>query len=382
MDAYSKSLGLAIFQIALYAVAWGVAARILPSERRALLHWAGFNALLALGLLACSLRGPERSWWAFNGANIATLAAFVLMQRGCHIFLNGPSGARLSPWIWLPPLAVLLLMPPTAQWAPWRVLLAYGGQGLVLLQAFIGLRQPLRQEFGRLTQWALLAPMLLVALLNLGSAFNQLRAWPVPQELQIASQFNQGLLYSYLAGTGAFAIGFMAVLTYRLTARLREASLRDELTGLLNRRALNEYLAAHWHRHLRRRFPLALAMVDLDHFKQVNDSQGHAAGDAVLRRTAELFRQHLRREDLVGRMGGEEFLLVLPDTSIEAAQALCERLRSLAHAQSLGVTMSLGLTMADAADGEAEAAVRRADAALYRAKAEGRDRVVVLTPAP
>ncbi|MBB5204689.1 diguanylate cyclase (GGDEF)-like protein [Inhella inkyongensis] len=373
--------GLVTFQVGLYGLAWLIAARMLPSERPAILSWAGFKAMLALGLWLLSQRDAQRSWWAYNGANLATLLAMLLMVRGCLIFLRHPPPPRAWNALWLLPLAALLLLPPSQDAAPWRVVVAYGGQGLLLLLAFFVLRQPLRAEFGRWPSWGLMAPMLGFALHNLGAAARQLWHWPLAQELQMNSTFNIAIFYSYLMATGVFAIGFMAVLTHRLTARLREASMHDELTGLLNRRAMNEYLRNQWHRHLRRRHPLALVMVDLDHFKRVNDTLGHAGGDAVLRATAALFRKHLRREDLVARMGGEEFLLLLPDTPEPAAQALCERLRQLAHDEQLGVTLSLGLTMVAAEDGDAEVAVRRADAALYRAKTEGRDRVVS-APAP
>ena len=375
-------LWLVAFQLGLHALAWLVAARLLREERHALLNWAAFNALLALGLLLCGWRDGERGWWVYNGVNVLTLLGFALMRRGVERFVrSGRSDAsqalQLAPWL-LP----LLLLPPGAEWAPWRVLLAFGGQAFLMTVTAWSLAQPMRAEFGRWAQLGLVLPTATIAGLNAAAALRQLAAWPVAQEIQLGTDFNLGLLYAYLAGSACFGVGFLAVVTQSLTQRLREASQRDSLTGLLNRRALSEYLEAQWHRHLRRRYPLALVMVDLDHFKQVNDSLGHAAGDAVLRRTADLFRQHLRREDMVGRMGGEEFLLVLPDTPQDAALALAERLRLLAHAQELGVSMSLGLTMASVDDGTAEEAVRRADAALYRAKAAGRDQVVVIEPAP
>ncbi|MBH9579085.1 GGDEF domain-containing protein [Inhella proteolytica] len=375
-------LWLVAFQIGLHALAWLVAARLLREERRALLNWAGFNALLAIGLVLCGMRDGERGWWVYNGVNLITLLAFGLMRRGVELFLRSgrsdlQQALQLAPWV-LP----LLLLPPTTDWAAWRVLAAFGGQAFVMAVTAWSLARPMHREFGRWAQLGLVLPTAVIAGLNASAALRQVAAWPVPQEIQLGTDFNQGLLYAYLAGTACFGVGFLAVVTQRLTHRLREASQRDALTGLLNRRALSEYLEAQWHRHLRRRYPLALVMVDLDHFKLVNDSNGHAAGDAVLRRTAELFRQHLRREDLVGRMGGEEFLLVLPDTPKDAALALAERLRQLAHAQALGVSMSLGLTMASADDGTAEEAVKRADAALYRAKAQGRDRVVCIEPPP
>jgi len=370
----SDLMWLVAFQLVLNALAWVLAGHLLREERRALWHWAAFNTLLALSLLLLGLRGSERSWWAFNGANVLTLLGFALMRRGSEQFsASGRSDLSqallVAPW-----LLLLLLIPPTLEWASARTCVAYFGQAVVLFAQLQSCAPALRREFGRRTHHALLVPMAIIAAVNATQGLRQLWNWSQPLELHRDLGMNYALLYSYLAGTAIFGFGFLVVVVKRLTVRLREASQRDELTGLLNRRAMNEFLDGQWHRHLRRRYPLALVMVDLDHFKRINDSQGHAAGDAVLRRTAELFRQHLRREDLVGRMGGEEFLLLLPDTTEDAAFALAERLRHQAEVEGLGVTLSMGLTMARADDADAAVAVQRADAALYRAKAGGRNR--------
>jgi diguanylate cyclase (GGDEF)-like protein len=154
----------------------------------------------------------------------------------------------------------------------------------------------------------------------------------------------------------------------------------DALTGLANRREL----ARRWPELLRHAeaagLPLAVAMVDADHFKPINDTHGHAVGDRVLVTLAQLMRATTRTGDLVARTGGEEFLLVLPDTAPERAQEVCERLRRrvaehdwTALAPGLAVTLSIGLAGSPPLD--AAVLVQRADAALYRAKQAGRNRV-------
>jgi diguanylate cyclase (GGDEF)-like protein len=163
--------------------------------------------------------------------------------------------------------------------------------------------------------------------------------------------------------------------------QVRLESRRDELTRLGNRREAElrwpEILAE----AQRTGAPLAVAMVDLDHFKNINDSHGHAVGDAVLVALAAIVRDNTRVADLVARIGGEEFLVVLPDTPPERAHEVCERLRQRveAHdwsgaAEGLAVTLSIGLVHAPPYD--ADALMARADAALYAAKAAGRNRVV------
>jgi two-component system cell cycle response regulator len=158
----------------------------------------------------------------------------------------------------------------------------------------------------------------------------------------------------------------------RLEAQLRE----DALTGLSNRRAILTQLggvvsAARRHGH-----PLSIAILDLDHFKRVNDSHGHKIGDHVLVTAAHAVGTHLREEDQLGRLGGEEFLVLLPDTNVEAAVLVAEKLRvAVACAPTaVPVTVSIGLATWD---GEApEDLLQRADEALYGAKDAGRDRVM------
>jgi len=131
-------------------------------------------------------------------------------------------------------------------------------------------------------------------------------------------------------------------------------------------------------------FPLSVIFTDIDHFKSINDSLGHDAGDEVLKQFAQCLKTHIQREDLLARWGGEEFVLLMPLTTAEEAFEVAERLRKLLAEQSwpsgLKVSASFGVAQAPGhSDGEAgvEAAMRAADQAMYRAKREGRDRVVL-----
>ncbi len=146
----------------------------------------------------------------------------------------------------------------------------------------------------------------------------------------------------------------------------------DSLTGLPNRRTLDEQLPREMARARRTESDLCLAIIDLDHFKHYNDTRGHLAGDEMLRRCAMAWDSELRGEDTIVRFGGEEFLVVLPDTRPEQATEIVERLRA---ATPEGQTCSAGLACWDFVE-TAEDLVGRADSALYRAKAAGRDRLV------
>jgi diguanylate cyclase (GGDEF)-like protein len=171
----------------------------------------------------------------------------------------------------------------------------------------------------------------------------------------------------------------------RLREKLREQAVQDPLTGLFNRRHLEDSLVRELHRAQRSQYPLCLAMLDLDRFKQFNDSFGHHAGDALLCALAQLLRQHLRDSDIVCRYGGEEFVIVLPNSPLVNTLERLEHIRGLVKEmqtrygqQLLGpVTISAGVAEAQDHGFEAREILRVADEALFRAKRAGRDRVVV-----
>jgi diguanylate cyclase (GGDEF)-like protein len=158
----------------------------------------------------------------------------------------------------------------------------------------------------------------------------------------------------------------------------------DPLTGLHNRRTFFELSAERFAAAVRGDAPTAAIMLDIDHFKRVNDTHGHAVGDDVIKEVAARLRGVLRRDDLLGRYGGEEFVLLLPGTSAADAAYLAERLRHTVadtpiatRTGPLQVTVSVGATQLQAADSIVEDALARADEALYRAKQGGRNQVVV-----
>jgi diguanylate cyclase (GGDEF)-like protein/PAS domain S-box-containing protein len=171
----------------------------------------------------------------------------------------------------------------------------------------------------------------------------------------------------------------------RLRKRLNEQATRDPLTGLFNRRYMEDTLSREVHRALRSRTPLCLAMLDLDYFKRFNDTYGHDAGDLVLREVGRMLREHLRRSDVACRYGGEEFVLVLPDSSLADTQQrldqirlLFERLETRHDGALLGsITLSAGVASAPEHGATGEELLRAADVALYAAKHAGRNAVVV-----
>ncbi len=169
-----------------------------------------------------------------------------------------------------------------------------------------------------------------------------------------------------------------------LHEQLREQALCDPLTGLYNRRYLDEFFDRELARAQRENLPLALALIDLDHFKQLNDEYGHLVGDDVLKSVAQHLLDNLRSTDAVFRIGGEEFLLILPGLNAQAAHARLESLRmqlaSVDHPTRMGtmpVTLSAGIAVWPANGGQLDALLHAADIALYAAKRGGRNRIAL-----
>lgn len=197
-------------------------------------------------------------------------------------------------------------------------------------------------------------------------------------------------LLSFYAVTIASSFAFLLMHKERSDRAAYELATTDSLTGVYNRRTFKELADPLLSRARSACTPAALLLLDIDHFKRVNDTYGHLAGDAVLARFARLVRGCLRKDDVLARYGGEEFVVMLPGTSRIEASALAERIREevsrtplYGETATVAVTVSVGVS---AATGEQlpllEVLLGRADEALYTAKAEGRNRVVIGTPLP
>lgn len=171
----------------------------------------------------------------------------------------------------------------------------------------------------------------------------------------------------------------------KLRESLHNLAIRDQLTGLYNRRYIEESFERELLRAKRNSLHLGVVMIDIDHFKRFNDTLGHAAGDALLRALGKFLLQNIRRSDIVCRYGGEEFLLILPETSlgiaVQRAETLCEKVKKLQveHENRLleHITLSLGVAVFPDNGETMDAIIKAADTALYRAKEEGRNRVCV-----
>jgi len=175
---------------------------------------------------------------------------------------------------------------------------------------------------------------------------------------------------------------FLMMCAQRVQRQLQHAAAIDFLTGLPNRRTISATAEARIRTAQRLNFDMAVAIIDVDHFKSINDRLGHEAGDGALRHVAQVLASNARTANMVGRIGGEEFVVLLEGSSIEQAEVAAERLRAaVEHApflfndQTITLTISVGLSAMLPSDTDFSAILRRADNAMYQAKAKGRNRV-------
>jgi diguanylate cyclase (GGDEF)-like protein len=241
-------------------------------------------------------------------------------------------------------------------------------------------RPPMGHEAPRRSLWYAVAG----AILSLGAPVGLLllRELIAPQPLS-DELLAERIAYLYVLIATAIALALFGFIIGRQTDRLAALSQTDALTGLANRRALSSLLEKEIRRSVRYGTPASLLLIDVDGLKQVNDNQGHSAGDRVLRSVADAITEALRDTDVGARWGGDEFAIIAPNTTAEAARRSAERLvvrvaEASGHHPWHSTTVSVGIATFDPAytiDCDLESLLRAADDALYRAKTSGRNQV-------
>ena len=300
----------------------------------------------------------------------------------------------------------------TGPWVGWWWLVPLAAAGLAFGVADRFLKRSARPERWAAAAWAVSPLMIAVSVALTGAADSPATSWFALPAVTLMTRFERRGVFAGMAYLVALILGSTvaidpgAVLEYPPLAispmvltiacvllagavvqsdrEHRREAVIDPLTGLLNRTALAQRFAELGHRDALDATPVSLLLGDLDHFKRINDEHGHAVGDAVLRDAAYAMRSALRALDLVYRVGGEEFLVVLPGASAEEAMEVGERLREAVAGCSrpgIPVTMSFGVATGIGPSGDPAALFASADVALYSAKRDGRDRVRAATGA-
>ena len=374
-------LAASLLVLLIASLLWLVFAFGLKLQPRAAKAMAVANGCLTLALLLSGLRGElERPWLTIYAADIAGTAAFVLL-----CLVPAWMGDARPPWrpaLVLAGLAALLLPGFVLGWSMrWHATVLYGIQahllGLATWQAYRLVRSHTRQPLALVLSLPLSALTLLLVARAVEPLF-----WPGnTPDLRAGSGFNVAWLWAGLVlGMVVNAVVAFLVLA-QLILHIRSLTLFDPLTGILNRRAMGQALELA-HARWRRGEPYALVLLDMDHFKALNDQLGHGAGDQALKELVEALKPCVRDVDALGRWGGEEFLILLSDTDLAGAALVAERMRANLEAQTLRwgqaqrqLTASFGIAEALAADLHPEAVLMRADQGLYQAKQQGRNLV-------
>ncbi len=352
-------------------------------RRDYLRHWAAALASTFVGMLLFGLRGVAPDLLTVLLANLMLLGNLLFTISGYQRLFGQPVPWRAMLLFSLGVFGAYGWFIYVDDSYPVRVLLFSGT--LVLLSAVSAVllwRQ--RRRLG----WTLLvlpigAHLLQCAMGSLRFVLTLSDPGSGGTHLQAAGPVHIAAIMLNSAAVMALAFGFLALHAGHLLEELNQQASTDALTGLANRRGFEPALQVEWQRHRRLGTPLTLLAIDIDHFKQINDRHGHAAGDAALRHLGQVLRQQLRPYDLSARVGGEEFCVVQSGMGAEEAVQAAERLRTAdlcfgrdAQGQPLQMTISIGLATARTDDRDIAQLLARADAALYLAKAEGRNRVV------
>lgn len=376
---------LTSLQLLLYALVWALSAAIHKEERPALLHWLGFALAAAAQAALVAWRPAGPVWLTHAGSSLATILSLAFAGRGVLVFLRVRRHDAL--WCGLPLLALLVLAGIGPADTPTRVAVTAGFNALLLMAAFVPARPAFVLEFGVRMAVVASLPVLAQLALNLfllGWGLRQL-----PLDIGGASGVSTGTWAVALVSAGTFNFLFVFLVTLRLLNRLRSQASLDALTGLANRRALQERLQLEWERARRYGAPFVVIAADVDHFKRINDQHGHAMGDRALQLIAQTLQAHVRETDQLSRVGGEEFMVLMPQArAAHDGRLLAERLRAAvaglqlrtATGEALALSASFGVAEFQPEDGHGDGLLRRADQALYEAKRQGRNGVCLWPP--
>ncbi|MBN2691893.1 MAG: GGDEF domain-containing protein [Burkholderiaceae bacterium] len=367
-------------QQSIFAVAWLAISKFAGLARLSARYWAVFCGVGSVSILLLALRGNSPDLLSYQVADVLLVVSATAARHASALFFDRPT-PRLEHGLIIG-LAILGagLTGTSVRLEEWRIAVVCLLIAWIAVRAVWGVHANMAREFGPTISLALHIPTLIVAaaLLWRGAAVFLGNADAL--NYRSAHLVNELLTLLLLLVASFLSLVYGGMLMARLVRRLRDLALKDTLTGLLNRRAAQELLEREWAAYRQKDLPFCVLMIDIDHFKHINDAYGHAVGDKVLTGLAARLREGTRPSDHAARMGGEEFLVFLPQTELPSARAAAERLRQhiatwTLEPEHLTVTVSIGVAQATAADQAFDDLLIRADSALYAAKAAGRNQV-------
>jgi diguanylate cyclase (GGDEF)-like protein len=378
MDVLTASIALILVQLSTALVMTGIY-RATPSES-CTRYWALSGFSVAVGVLLIVLNGGAPNTAILLIGNNLLILGLGLQWRGIRAFYRRP--AAYAGWV---VCAAFFL---SFAWLLYRHA-TVGDRALLSSLAVLALlllefREVIGGSRGN-SSFASALTLGALAVLIVAYVVRVVGAIVAPPDFFPGSGVNLSISVIYMVPTmGGLLLWCGLLLLYfeRIVAEKHELVIRDELTGLLNRRAINAAGERQIRFAARMKLPLTVAFVDIDHFKRINDTLGHAGGDVAVARVAALLQHTCRNVDLVGRYGGDEFCIIFPGLDTAAASAVGERLvQAVRHEKLPGigrVTISVGLAVLTVPEALAwNELLRRADSALYLAKQQGRDCFIV-----
>ena len=350
------------------------------TQYRGMGWWSLALALEGAGFLLLSLQGLLTPLFSVIIANTLIVSGLMSVMAGVNAFYG-----RDKPWLARSLLflalfaAFLYYFTYMAPSVDARIIIISITLGVMALATAVQLSAN-TPNVTRSTAYFVLSGFVLFALFYLGRAWSVVQT-PVADSAE-AARLHEMTLVVFIVLIGWFSFGFVWMALYRTALDMQMLMKIDTLTGAYMRGALFEILSDEMQRAERNDRPLSIVMMDLDHFKRLNDTLGHVMGDEALKKSVETVLSNIRMFDKIGRYGGEEFIIVLPETEGKNAVKVAERLRLAVAEISIGsasrqlpVSASFGVTQLMAGDTR-EQFIERVDSALYRAKEGGRNRVV------
>ncbi len=361
---------------------WLSARTFPPNERESLYIWITALIMQPIGWTLFMIRGTSTDLLLTFGANLFLILSFAELTRALRRFIDLPE--RRLPMVLLATLtaAAMGLVARFVGNFSMLVIMNAAAIGIILAFMLVSVLQGRRKKPSM--------PLNIVAVVAAtGVVVAILRSivhLDSPQYdgnfLSASTTDSIAVIYASLSPIVA-SIAFLLLYQERNSHRLEELASTDGLTRILNRHAMTRQAARHFHSSNSTGTSCTL-LIDLDHFKRVNDHYGHEAGDQVLIEVVRRVQDRLRPEDIFGRVGGEEFAVLLPHTTPDQAESVAERIRTSIEAEpvshdpsDISVTASIGIACRLPTDNEWADCLRRADKAMYRAKALGRNQVVV-----
>ena len=369
------------------AIAWGLIAKPLNIATLASMRFSLANICVFLGITLNSQRTESDSYLYWFCADIAILFGFIMLRWGTQYLFRLKHSTKFDLSILAITAALMLMAPPNFHSEPVLAMLFSANAALSFVMLTQDNYYAIRRDTGNRVAIAMVVPLIAMAIIFMIRFFIALLS-PSETPRFIAMHTIEAIpvLWFYVFLALLINILMIGNAMTRLVSKIRMLAEKDQLTGLWNRRAMQKRLTTTHQRWQKNAEPYSVILLDLDHFKHINDHYGHDVGDLALLTAARLFHSVLREHDVLCRHGGEEFLVLLPATSAPSARAVADKLHRVLRENPINwqdkkVQLCASVGYATIYQGcQPDKLLIEADHAMYQAKSEGRDRICQAFP--